>query len=350
MYEIVVAENSDVKDWNLVLEDNDYREHFFRWEWRQIIQRVFSHKPYFLILKENNKPISICPLFHVNSFLFGSALISSPYINGGGIVGGNAESQKFLLDFIEDLQKKLNCKYCELRFRENLLVNVDDLKMRTHKVSMKVPLFENPEKLFLTFPPKLRSQIRRPTKEGCSAKIVKGDQVTATLVNDFYQVFSQTMRDLGTPVYSKSLFIETLKTFGENATLGIVYHESMPVAGGITIKSGNSVEIPWAASLRSKSKFAPNMLLYWELLKNACVEKCLTFDFGRSTKDSGTYKFKAQWGAEPLQLNWYYVGSENDIPNINPQNKKFETLVAIWRKLPLPIANIIGPIITKSIP
>src|SRR5690606_25981380 len=119
-----------------------------------------------------------------------------------------------------------------------------------------------------------------------------------------------------------------LKTFGKDATLGIVYHESTPVAGGITIKTGDGVEIPWAASLRNKSKFAPNMLLYWELLKSSCLEKCLTFDFGRSTKDSGTYRFKAQWGAEPIQLNryWYYLGNKENIPDINPQNKKFEML------------------------
>lgn len=350
MIEIISANESDKKLWETVLSQCQHDGHFFDWKWRGIISQVFGHKAYYLILLEDKIPKAICPLFLVKSFLFGSSLISVPYLNGGGILSIDEQFVAPLVDYIKVLQKKLSCNYSELRYREAKNGPISELPLRSHKAAMKLKLYNDPEKLFASFPPKLRSQIRRPGKEGCTVKSVTGKEIQTQHISEFFKVFSETMRDLGTPVYSKKLFKETLKAFGEHATLGIVYHNTQPVASGITIRANNIIEIPWAASLRRANKFSPNMLLYWELLKSSCLNGAEFFDFGRSTIDSGTYKFKAQWGSKPQTLHWYYIENIGQIPDINPRSKKFELLVSIWQKLPISIANMMGPIITKSLP
>jgi serine/alanine adding enzyme len=350
MYTIRVATDNDRDTWeaisNLILPNN----HFFSWNWKNIIQSTFGHIPYYLIIESESKAIGICPIFFVKSILFGTALISVPYINGGGIYLLDNNALSFTLKYISDLQKELNCNYTELRNRDSISNSPSSLSLRTHKVSMQLKLNSDPEKLFSSFSPKLRSQIRRPTKEGCTSVIVDGKSASNKQISDFYSVFSQNMKTLGTPVYSKKLFTKTLKLFGKDSLLAVIYNHNQPVAGGITLRSGNSVEIPWAASLRSKSHYAPNMLLYWELLKHCCLTNVEIFDFGRSTKDAGTYKFKAQWGSIPSNLHWYYPIESKSIPEINPHSKKFELLVSIWKKIPLIITKIIGPTITKSLP
>ena len=123
-----------------------------------------------------------------------------------------------------------------------------------------------------------------------------------------------------------------------------------PVAAGITVGFKEYVEIPWASSLKRFNKFSPNMCLYWEAMKTGVSDGYRTFDFGRSTKDSGTYRFKAQWGAEPRPLAWYYIAAPTDVPDVNPKSGGFSLLSRAWQNLPLPVANTLGPIITKSIP
>ena len=348
MINIKTADLVDKTDWDNFLLSLNFSSHFFDWEWREILSKSFGHKPYYLIAKDQNgNTKAICPLFLVKSLLFGSSLISVPYINGGGILSIDDQASQEIKTHIKNLQQDLGCAYAELRAREESLNTYSDLTSRTHKVAMLLNLEDDSEKMFSFFPPKLRSQIRRPTKDGCYAKTITGSNVSRKDIYDFYSVFSTTMRDLGTPVYPKCFFTNSLNTFKDRATLTLVYHESTPVAAGITIRKGNYVEIPWAAALKSKNRLSPNMLLYWELIKQAISDGCTIFDFGRSTANSGTFKFKEQWGSKALQLHWYYLG---EIPDVNPKSKKFELLVSIWRKLPVSVANLLGPQITKSLP
>ena len=118
----------------------------------------------------------------------------------------------------------------------------------------------------------------------------------------------------------------------------------------MTIGYGKRVEIPWASSLMQFNQFRPNTLLYWHAIKAACEDGYATFDFGRSSYDSGTYRFKEQWGCKPLPLYWYYAGGEENVPDVNPKNPKFSALVQCWKRLPVPLANAIGPWITRSLP
>jgi CelD/BcsL family acetyltransferase involved in cellulose biosynthesis len=158
------------------------------------------------------------------------------------------------------------------------------------------------------------------------------------------------MRDLGSPVHSKRLFQEICAAFNENARIGIVNYQNKPVAAGMIFCFRDTVEIPWASSLKEYNKFSPNMLLYWSLIEYACSEGYKYFDFGRSTPDEGTYKFKEQWGAKPSPLYWHHIILDGkQISNDYSEKSRFERAIEYWKKLPLPISNRVGPLIRKHI-
>lgn len=358
MISISIANDNDNNNWNEFVRDASVSNsescgHWVLWQWRTIISKAFGHKPYYLIARVNNNIAGVLPIFHVKSILFGSALISVPYLNGGGVIATNQEVESALIKYATELGKELNTNYVELRFRKQLEDSTYNLKERSHKVAMLLKLQQNPEELFGTFPAKLRSQIRRPTKSGIVTQSFSGENHRE--ISAFYDVFAHNMRDLGTPVYPKRLFIETAKHFGSDCKIIISRLNTKPIACGITI-GGNShgsnshVEILWASTLRNHNSLSPNMVLYWEAIKNACENNYQFFDFGRSSPDSGTYKFKKQWGAEPHKLYWYYEVNKGSIPDINPKSSKYSLLVNTWKRLPIPLAKVIGAWVTRSLP
>jgi serine/alanine adding enzyme len=217
---------------------------------------------------------------------------------------------------------------------------------KDHKVSMRLELPPRYEDLLKGFPPKLRSQIRRGEKEGMEVKVGEGN-----LLDEFYTVFSRNMRDLGTPVYRKHFFAEILRSFPKETKIAVVSLEEQPVAAGFLVGFRNTLEIPWASSDRRYARIAPNMLLYGSVLRYACEQGYRIFDFGRSTRDSGTYRFKQQWGAKPVQLEWHYwLRDGQPLPELNPQNPKFSFAIETWKRLPLPLTTLIGPRISKYLP
>ena len=347
-----LAEETDKQRWQQFIEGRTSVHHAFCWEWRYIFEETFGHKPYYFLAEENGLIKGILPIVHVKSALFGSAFISMPYLNAGGCIAEDPETQYLLTHHASEFAKTLgNCDYLELRYQQPLPVPYNEKMIeRSHKVSMVMPLAENAEALFSSFKPKLRSQIRRPSKSGIFAEVCSLGNNSAQALKGFYAVFSEHMRDLGTPVFPKSLFSNTVKHFGEQCKIITVWKDKVAIAAGITVRNGTRVEIPWASSLRKYNKLSPNMLLYWEAIKTACDDGATEFDFGRSSPDSGPYKFKRQWGSSPIPLYWYYTLIQGEIPNISPQNPKYSTLVSCWKRLPLPVSNLLGPWITRSLP
>ena len=359
------SDKSHQKIWDQALQKLQADHHAFSWNWRQVLSASFGHQPYYFLAADETNPaesnqLAILPVYHFKSPLFGEALISLPYLNAGGVLANSQEACDAVLDSVSTLAKELKVSYLELRHNER--VNICDLESeqkivpgaidetRKHKVTMQLTLFSDPEELFSSFPPKLRSQIRRPTKSGLYAESLIGSEIRAKHIDEFYSVFSEHMRDLGTPVYPKSLFKNTCREFSNECRLILVRNDRRAIAVGLTVGSKSRTEILWASSLRSYNKLSPNMLLYWEAIKGAVADGYSTFDFGRSTPDSGTYRFKKQWGARKEELSWHYQLYQGQLPDVSPENPKFQFLVSCWKRLPLPLANIIGPFLTRGIP
>jgi FemAB-related protein (PEP-CTERM system-associated) len=275
--------------------------------------------------------------------MFGCFLTSMAFFNYGGVLADRADVCVALLAAAAQTAKDVGAAHIELRQAEPLET---DWPVRSHKVSMRLALPQDYEGLLKAFPSKLRSQIRRAEKEGMDVRI-GGEE----LLEDYYRVFARCMRDLGTPVYEKGFFRSIVETFPKEVRLCVVSLKGIPLASGLLYGFNSTLEIPWAASDKRFSRLAPNMLLYSAVLEYACREGYREFDFGRSSVDSGTYRFKQQWGAQPRQLYWYYwLAGGQSIPELNPNNPKFKAAISVWQHLPLPVTNLIGPHIVKYLP
>ena len=312
--------------------------------WGRIAERCFGHK-YYVLLSENADGVidGILPFVHIKSWIFGNYMVSMPYFNYGGVCANDESTQERLIDEAVRMAKDLKVQHIE--FRQEVSLN-NGFPEKTHKVSMRLRLSDSPDELLRSFPSKLRSQIKVPQKAGLTVRIGRMEELES-----FYTVFSRNMRDLGTPVYPMKFFRSILEAFPENTWIGSVYAGNVPVASGFLAGFKSRIEIPWASSVRSYNRFSPNMLLYWSCLKFACEQGYGTFDFGRSTAEESTYKFKEQWGAAPSPMIWsYWVHDEAKIPDLTTRNPKYQLAIGIWKRLPLPVTQMLGPRIVKNIP
>jgi FemAB-related protein (PEP-CTERM system-associated) len=242
-----------------------------------------------------------------------------------------------------ELAREVGAHWLELRHE----AAVDwPLAVRQHKVSMRLALPPDPEDLFRSFSTKHRTRIRRAKKEKMTVRFGKLEEV-----DSFYRVFCRNMRDLGTPVYPRRFFEKLTEVFSERTHILTVYDGSSPVASGLVMGFKDRLEIPWASSIREYNHLRVNILLYWAVLEYACKQGYRVFDFGRTTPGSGTYDFKEQWGAKPMPLYWYYwLAPGQRVPDMSPQNPKYQLAIRLWQKLPLGLTNAIGPVISKHLP
>lgn len=313
--------------------------------WRDVIERSFGHRTFYLLSEADSGAVDgVLPLIQLKSRMFGNFLVSLPYFNYGGVCAASEDARQKLLTEAKLLAIETNAEHIELRHTEHLY---SDLSVKTSKVAMRLTLPGDAGLLLKSFSAKLRSQIKRPQKESMVSKIGTADQL-----DNFYAVFSENMRDLGTPVYSKSFFRNILEAFPETTWIcTIITKDGLPVASGFLVGFKDHLEIPWASSLRKYNSLSPNMLLYWSVLKFASESGYTVFDFGRSTPGEGTYRFKEQWGAKPVQLYWHYwlrVG--RSLPELNPHNPKYQLAIRLWKKLPVPVTRILGPMIVRNLP
>ncbi|RMH60186.1 MAG: FemAB family PEP-CTERM system-associated protein [Calditrichaeota bacterium] len=312
--------------------------------WYHIITRHFKKRVFYLAAEEGGALHGVLPLVHFKSPLFGKFMVSVPYVNYGGLLADNATAEQQLIREAAALRQKLGADFVELRDVEEKDYN---LPVKSHKVTFYLDLPDDPDTLMASFKAKLRSQIRRPMKDGITAEVGGME-----LLNDFYDVFSHNMRDLGTPVYSKGLFKTILEETPENSRIVIVRSKEGQAIGGAFVHGYKQrLEIPWASTLRAFNRLSPNMLMYWEVLRYAIEAGYKQFDFGRCSRDSGTYRFKKQWGSTEHPLYWYYILPEGEeLPEINPDNPKYRMAINLWQKLPVPITKMIGPSIIKHLP
>lgn len=338
------ADCLDREAWDRYVQAHPAASNYHRYGWRDVIEGSFGHRCHYLAARGNDRAIcGILPLVLMESRIFGRFLISLPFFNYGGMLCDRPEIGEALLAETVRLQQELGAEYTELRHVEPTAGN---LPTKERKVAMLLELSGDADTLWQGFNAKLRNQIRKAEKNDLTAT-VGGEELLA----DFYTVFARNMRDLGTPVYGRSFFSRILTTFPDCARIIAVNLQGKPVAAGLVSWFRGTMEIPWASSIRRYNPLCPNNLLYWTALQFSLTNCCRKFDFGRSTPGEGTYNFKKQWGARPLQLHWQYLLPEGTaMPELNTKNPKYDLAIRIWQKLPLPITRLLGPQIVRSIP
>lgn len=332
------------EQWDAFVDTHPDSSLYHRAVWRDLITELFGHESHYLYARSDTGAVlGVLPLIRLNSRLFGDFVVSMPYFNYGGAIALSAEIEGALMAAASDLADDLGCSHIE--FRDSTLRG-DNWPVRTDKVTMELMLPESERALWASFGSKLRAQIRRPQKEPVEILLGRED-----LLSKFYAVFSRNMRDLGTPVYPRQLFAWILETFPKQTSIVVLELRDRPVAVGFLLGFRGRLEIPWASSISEFNRFGVNMLLYWESLKIAIRDGYQVFDFGRSTINSGTHRFKKQWGAEQRQLYWHYwLRPGQRMPQLTPRNPKYRLFVEIWKHLPMFLTNSIGPKIVKSLP
>ena len=311
--------------------------------WAKVMKDGLSHQPYYRLALDDSEVIGILPMVLVKTWWRARYLISLPWIDYGGVLADDAEAAAMLYEEARRLAKRENAQFAEFRTVEP---GDFDLALLTNKVTFLLELAADPDEIWKSFNAKLRNQIRKAEKSGLTTEFAGIDGLT-----EFYKVFAFNMRDLGTPVWGRNFFESILKAFPDSARLILVKKEGLTIAGGLVLAFKDRLYVPSASAYRDYLKYCPNHALYWAVINKGCEEGRKFFDFGRSALDSSTFKFKIQWVPQPTQLTWqYHLNLIDAIPAINPHNPKYRLFINIWRRLPLPIANFLGPKLIKNFP
>lgn len=332
----------DALEWDRFVESMPGWTHCHRFGWRRVIEKVFGHECIYLAARdERDTLVGVLPLVRVRSMLFGHFLVSMPFVNYGGPLGSDA-AVRALADEAAGLARAGKVDLLELRSRRELPLS---LPASHRKITVVLDLPSDEASLWRALDAKVRSQVRRPQKDGITGRF-GADQVAP-----FFSVFSRHMRDLGTPTQPRAFFEAIAAEFGETCWFGCAYSRDVPVAAGCAMRWGDEVEMTWASSLVAYKKSAPNMLIYWNFMERAIREGIRTFNFGRCSPDSGTHRFKKQWGARDEILWWYSLAGDRADPKTpSPDDPRYSWGPAIWRRIPTPVATAIGPHIVRYIP
>ncbi len=312
--------------------------------WLGILERGLQHEPYCLEATRDGQITGLLPLLFVKSWLFGRFLVGLPYLNVGGVMADDDETAHQLVDRALELAEQLNVKHLELRQEQP--VEHPRLETRSDlKVHMRLGLPSNPETLWKSLKSEVRNLVRKGEKHNLTVKWGRED-----LLDSFYDIFAVNMRDLGTPVFSRRLFAEMLSAFPDRCEIGAVHLADKPIASAILMHGWGITEVPSASALRKYNHTSANMLMYWHLLQRAIDRGQQTFDFGRSTPDCGTYRFKKQWGAEPVAASWQYAVRRGSATDLHRNNRRYGQVIRLWQRLPISATRCLGPVIVRGIP
>jgi len=266
-----------------------------------------------------------------------------PFVNYGGPCGNDDAIEQRLIEAARGVADEWGVDYLEIRSRRHL---GDGLPWSDHKVSMTIALNPDPEVVMAGFKRDHRAEIRRAAKAGFTARF------GAECLDDFYDVLSESWRDLGTPIFRAEYLERIVRTFPARTRICVVYdRDGVPAAGAFDGIGNRTIEGMWLGMRSEYRRQLVGYVLYWELIQHACLSGAVTFHLGRSSRDSGAEQFKRKWNAEAQQLYWHYVLRGRDaLPGLNPDNPKYRLAIRAWRHLPVALTRAIGPYFARSIP
>jgi FemAB-related protein (PEP-CTERM system-associated) len=328
--------------WDSYLRTRPEATLFHRAAWQRVAARTFRYRYRGLLARRGDRVVGALPLFQVPGLPFGASLISTPLAVYGGVVADDAEAGQALAVGARDLAERVKAGYVELRDG----MRIEGLPVKDLYVTFRREMFPNHEENFARIRGKQRTSIRAAQKHGLTH--VTG---RAELIDRFYPIYSRSVRNLGTPVFPKSLFRFLFDELGDHAQILIVESARMPVAGVLALFDGDHVMPYYAGTLRDAYRFSASDYMYWALMCVAADRGCRVFDFGRSKRDTGAFHYKRHWGFEPTPLAYQYLlVTAASIPDLSPKNPRFGIAIRVWRRLPLAVAERIGPMLVRYFP
>lgn len=331
----------DFGAWDSYVDTHEHGSFFHLTGWIKVIKSAFNHKQHYMMALQNDKVVGVLPLVEQKSPLFGHALISTPFCVYGGVISDNEEATRLLEKEAYNLGCTLNVDYVELRDRLPREEN-DIWKAHCHHTTFSCVLGEDDEQILTSVKRKQRAVIRHSLKNG-----LKWDNQDNP--NLCYDVYAESVRNLGTPVFSKKLFTSLKDVFGDRCeTLVIKDEKERPISGVLSFYYKDKVLPYYGGGIFEARALKSNDFMYYQLMCIAKSKGINRFDFGRSKNDSGSYKYKKNWGMteDPLHYRIALVKS-NEMPNLSPNNPKYKLFINIWQKLPLSLSRLIGPYLSK---
>jgi FemAB-related protein (PEP-CTERM system-associated) len=338
-------ENAGEAAWDRFVEAMPAGTFFHRAGWAKVIETAFGHATHYSFTERDGAITGVLPLGRVKTWLFGDTMISSPFCVYGGPLAADAESEAALISHAESLLVRTGASALEFRHlgatadmatsgwieRPDLYVTFRKTFEGDHERNMKA------------IPRKQRAMVRKGIQNGLSS-IANRD------VRVLHRIYAESVRNLGTPVFSRRYFQILMDVFGEAADIVTILDQEAPIASVMNFYFRDEV-LPYygggsaAARARAGSDF-----LYWETMRRAAERDSRIFDFGRSKIGTGSFSFKHNWGFEPEKLQYRFrLKPGETIPELNPLNPKYRMFIAAWKRLPLPAANILGPIIVRGV-
>lgn len=308
-------------------------------EWHVAIQQAYGHQPLYVGANDEEGRSGLLPAFIMRRPLFGAVVASMPFLDTGGPCAATPAIAQALVDRLIADARELGAVAVELRGMQRVDVAVPAME---HKVTLSLRLPSDADRLWRQIDRGVRNQIRKAQRAGLAIEFGG-----AELLADFYPVFAARMRDLGSPVHGRRFFDAIFAAFGSRARLAIVRKGEQAIGGLVAVACRDTLAVPWASCLHEFFALCPNMLLYWETLRRASADGFAKFDFGRSTRDSGTYRFKRQWGAVEEPLYWYSIPTAGRRHAAADDTSKTAALAGSWRRLPLTLTRRLGPHIRR---
>jgi FemAB-related protein (PEP-CTERM system-associated) len=330
-------------DWDAYVFGNPQASPFHLIAWRKALESSFPFRARYLLAFDSGRVRGVLPLFHVEGWLTGTVLLSTPFAVYGGILADTPEIRDLLGARLRHIAETGRVQYVELRnaYPEQRLgwAAIDRYVTFTQAVS---PMTD--DELLATVHKKTRNMVRKALKNSYSTRTVR-------TLDHFYRLLTVSYRRLGTPVFPRRFFEAIARQFGELVDIREVLLEGKVAAAALNFLFQGSMHTYYAASDPDLLPFAPNNYMYFDFLRWAGSNGHHTFDFGRSKKDTGTFEFKRHWGTTMRELPYELLLVERkDPPDFSPKNPRFDLAIRIWRNLPLPLTNFLGPKVIHLFP
>jgi len=331
---------ASASQWDAFVDSCPNATFFHLGGWKDVIETAFGHRSYYLLAKSADEITGVLPLVHIRSRLFGNALISTPFCAYGGAATTDERAQASLEAAACTLAEELKVDYLEFRNRE---ARHPDWPTKQLYVTFRKTMEPDPEENLLAIPRKQRAMVRKGIKAG-----LKGEFDAS--IDRFYTAYSQSVHGLGTPVFSRAYFNRLREVFKDKCDILTVTHDGDLVSSVMNFYFRDEVLPYYGGGTPAARQLKGNDFMYWELMRHSCGRGLRVFDYGRSKQGTGSYSFKKNWGFEPSPLFYeYYLVKAKQMPDISPMNPKYRIFINAWKRLPLPVTQVIGPLIARNL-
>lgn len=334
------AEPCDFARWDRFVTACDEATFFHRAGWKRVIEETFAHRTYFLYAEADGRIEGVLPLAEIKSALFGHKLVSLPFCVYGGIA---ARTGRAAVALDEAAQALADLRCVDLLEYRSMQARHPAWQHEDLYVTFRRPIHADAERNMLDIPRKQRAMVRKGIKAGLEATIDADP-------DDFYRAYSESVHRLGTPVFSRRYFRKLLQVFGSDCEILTVRSGQRLVSSVMSFYFRDEVLPYYGGGTAAARELAGNDFMYWEVMRRACERGMRIFDYGRSKRGTGSFDFKKNWGFEPKPLAYeYLLVKGRHVPRHNPLNPKYRHLIRVWQRMPLALANAIGPHIVRGL-